>query len=130
VVSPESQAAYIQTSPFSVQSQSFFVDDHLSCPPEFDIHDLGIYSDANSTLNLQVPRRKRTVATPELSRISFCMATNNYGKPTLAKGVTDASRVRTRALSGASHPSEMGNSSGTFTISASFSVNFTDTLVL
>jgi len=129
VVSPESQAAYIQSSPFSAQSQSFFVDDHLSYPPEFDIHDLGIYSDANSTLNLQVPRRKRTVAISELSPTSFCMATNNYGKPILPKGITDTSRVRTRTLSGVSHLSHTGNSSGN-TISAFIPVNFTNARVL
>ena len=119
---PESQAAYTQSSPFSVQAESFFVDDHLSRHPGFDIHDLGIYTDPDSTLNLHVPRRKRT---PVASELPFCIATNNYGNTILADGDgeeycrsscfstnTDIPPERTRTASGISHLTEVDISLG------------------
>lgn len=87
VVSPESQAAFTQGSPFSAQAESFFIDDHLTRTREFDIHDLGIYTDAGATLNLQTPKRKRTAIPSRPLVASFCATTNKYEMPILAKGL-------------------------------------------
>jgi hypothetical protein len=126
VVSPESQAAFTESNPFAAQAESFFIDDYLDCPPDFDIYDLGIYADAGSTLNLQVPRRKRTAVGSEQSPASFRSKTNSYEREILAKRLgqecrrtlsfstaTDTPLQRPRTSSGLSHLSGADISSGT-----------------
>ena len=76
--SPES--FQFECSPFSVDADSFFVDDdHISSPSTAEIHDFGIYTDAMSTLNLQTPRRKRMAVNEDGKLgLSSRMATNTY----------------------------------------------------
>lgn len=115
-----------ESSPFSADADSFFVDDdHISSPSTAEIHDFGIYTDAMSTLNLQTPRRKRMAVNGEgRLGLSSRMATNTYynlirwggsgwgSSELFLRPNSDDLLGRSRPLSGLSSMTEVDISSG------------------